>query len=491
MNASSLLLVLLGVVVCYLLVGVLQWWRRRREGRAPPHWSWPIVGDNLALLFFLSPEDAWCTRFEWHGTRTRASLFGKELFITAVPEDAKRIFAAEGKEVQGWLPPHLHELEGKAITAVTGTQHKVLRKALFTLFTTPAMKSYFGTMKHFVEKHVREWKETPGPLTMMPLLRTLTYEAVYGCMIDKETATSNDQVQLYEEWINGFSSLPFHIPGRGLVKGLAAKEQLRHNVKALLDEAREEKTKGTSSKQHKATVVLMLLRLAEEMEAAGGEEGVLIDDETLIDNLLIFLLAGHETVLSTMCSLMKLLPEHPEVMRKALEEVRNVVPDGEELTFEHVQSLAYCTAIVKEVLRVVPPVVGAFREVLEPITLGQYTIPRGETIMVSYQGVHSQAFNDPKTFDPDRFHRESETYSTKYKDDDRTCFLSFAAGIRSCVGMKFAMLEVVTLLAVLMREKLVWDLVPGQDLSLVRGGISLKVSSGVIVNFLQEGKKAD
>ncbi|KAL6049353.1 hypothetical protein QOT17_020509 [Balamuthia mandrillaris] len=491
MNWTALTLALFVVVASYLLVGVLQWWRRRREGRPLPHWSWPLVGDALAVLIFLPPDRVWPDRFSRYGSRTRASLFGKEFWATAEPEDAKRVFAAEGKDVQGWLPSYLHELEGKAITAIAGAPHRVIRKALFTLFTTPAMKSYFGTMKHFVEKHVKEWKETPGPLTMMPLLRGLAYEAVYGCMIDKETATNNDQVQLYEEWIAAFTSIPLHLPGGTLNKGLYAKEQLRRKVKALLEEAREGRTKDTPTKQPKSTVVLMLLRLAEEMEAAGGEEGVFFDDEFMIDNLLIFLLAGHETVLSTMCSLMKVLPEHPEVMRKAQEEVRNVVPDGEELTFEHVQSLHYCTAVVKEVLRVHPPVVGGFREVLEPFALGPYTVPRGEIILVSYQGVHSRAFNDPEMFDPDRFYRESETYSTKYKDDDRACFASFAGGTRSCVGMKFAMLEVVSLLAVILKEKLVWELVPGQDLRLVRAGLSLKFNSGVIVNLLPEGKKAD
>ncbi|KAL6066063.1 hypothetical protein QOT17_009848 [Balamuthia mandrillaris] len=469
-------------VTAYFIFGALQWCRRRLDARPLPHWSWPIVGEVIPLMVTSDPEKMWTSRFGLYGTRT-------QLFVTCEPEDVKRVFAADGKQVQlkvqGWVPPHIFELEGNAITAVVGPLHKVLRKSLFTLFSTNAMKNYFDTMKYFAEKHVREWKATQGPLTMLPLLRALAYEIVYGCMIDKETAMNTEQVKVYEEWIQAFSSLPLRIAGSTFMRSLAARKKLQQSVKALLHQAQREQN-NPSENQQKETVVSMLLRVAAEMKPCGEEGGddVVLDEDTIIDNLLLFLLAGHETVLSTLCSLMKVLPQHPEVVRKAQQEIQQKAPSGEDLTYERVQSLSYCTAVVTELLRYVPPVLASAREVLQPITLGPHTIPTGDIIVVSFQGVHHQAFTDPHVFDPDRFDREAEAYSSRYKDDDRSCFFSFASGIRSCIGMKFAIMEVVTLLAVLMREKVVWELVPGQDLSMVRGGLSLKYKSGVVVNML-------
>ncbi|KAL6042878.1 hypothetical protein QOT17_024194 [Balamuthia mandrillaris] len=435
--SAALLLLVIAAPSAYLLVGVLQWWRRKREGRMPlPHWSWPIVGEVFALFFVKVPEKTWLHRFDLYGSRTRLSLFGRELFLTAEPEDVKRVFAADGKETQAWLPDHIRLLFGKAIGTTVGAQHNVVRKALFTLFSTSVMRNYYGTMKYFVEKHVREWASTPGPHTMIDLLRLLTYETVYGCMINKEDATNKELLETVHVWFKAFISLPFNFPGSPLSKAFEARAKLRLTLQDLLNRTREERKNFTSEKQHTATVVLMLLRLAEELEEVGGEDGFLIDDITIIDNLINLLLAGHETVMTTLSSVMRILPEHPEVWRKIQQEVRSVVPDGADLTYDHIQNLPYCTAVVKEVLRYRPPVYVAFREAVQPMSFGPYTVLPGETIVTSYQGVHRLAFTDSECFDPDRFYRESEAYSTKYKNDDRNSFMSFAAGIRSCAGMK-------------------------------------------------------
>ncbi|KAL6049356.1 hypothetical protein QOT17_020512 [Balamuthia mandrillaris] len=305
------------------------------------------------------------------------------------------------------------------------------------------MKDHFATMKYFVEQNVREWKATPGPLTMLPLLRTLAYKIVYGCMIDKDTVTNTEQVKVYEEWIHAFSSLPLRIAGSAFMRSLAARKQLQQSVKALLDQAQREQN-NPSENQQKETVVSMLLRVAAEMKACGeaGGEGVVLDEDTIIDNLLLFLLAGHETVLSTLCTLMKVLPQHPEVVRKAQQEIQQKAPSGEDLTYERSKLV---------LLHGSGQGIAALRNDVD-------------IIVVSFQGVHHEAFTDPHVFDPDRFDREAEAYSEGRRP--------------------FAMMEVVTLLAVLMREKVVWELVPGQDLSMVRGGLSLKYKSGVVVNIL-------
>jgi len=475
------------LVILLVLNAVYQFWTNRN--RPGPWYSLPIIGD--AILFATDSHRFWRNRHLKYGTYARGSFMGYELFLTTDPEDVKRIFDAEGKQVVGWSPKFIHSLEGESLPMVRGLKHTALRKELYTLFTSKAMRSYYPNMHFLIEKHVRSWL-TQGPeVTFLPLLRNMAFAVIYGCMIDMSKVEDPTEIDLYETWIASFFSVPVDLPFSTLRKGLNARKRLKVGITKLLEQARKDYRIGkTKESTRPATVIEILFRIQNTLEQEGGSEGVLLSDEDISDNLLVFLLAGHETVLSGMTSMMMLLGKYPHLREKCREEVKRISPDGEELTHEQVRAMTFCNSLVKEVLRYHPPSDMAFREVLSPMKFGPYTVDPGTLILLHFPSIHAHAFSNPANFDPTRFDINSPEYNTVYAKDNRKGFVTFAGGTRSCIGMKFAFLEMQTLLAVLMKMNISWDLLPDQDLTVKQIALSVKVASGVRAKLYQiEGAK--
>jgi len=160
--------------------------------------------------------------------------------------------------------------------------------------------------------------------------------------------------------------------------------------------------------------------------------------------------------------------------------VLSLSPIGTELTYKHVSQMHYTMAACQESLRLYPPINGAVREVSDSFEVGGYRLKKGDKIVFHYPSIHKENFTDPEQFIPERWREDP-----KYKDDDKKGFCTFAGGGRLCIGMKFALIEMQTLLAVLVKNNITWKLEPRQDLSVVQDGLSVKVASGLIVRMSQ------
>ncbi|GKT56695.1 bifunctional P-450:NADPH-P450 reductase [Colletotrichum tofieldiae] len=176
-------------------------------------------------------------------------------------------------------------------------------------------------------------------------------------------------------------------------------------------------------------------------------------DESIIDNLITFLVAGHETTAATFTFTMYWLVKSPEVYRKVQEEVDRVAGDGP-LRVEHVAKLKYLTAVIREVLRHSAPIPGFAREVQkdEEIIGGKYRVKAGEQIICLLTKSHL----DPKVFgdDAEEFKPErmlDENFDRLMKDFPN-CWSPFGTGMRGCIGRAFAWQEMVLALALLMQN---------------------------------------
>jgi len=98
--------------------------------------------------------------------------------------------------------------------------------------------------------------------------------------------------------------------------------------------------------------------------------------------------------------------------------------------------MKYLAAVVKECLRIAPPVEFGLREATESFQLNKYQVEPGQLLLTHYPSVHKHAFADSNEFDPDRWYEESAAYNTKYANDQRNAFLTFSGGGRLCAGLK-------------------------------------------------------
>ena len=180
------------------------------------------------------------------------------------------------------------------------------------------------------------------------------------------------------------------------------------------------------------------------------ETGRRMNPSELRDNLLTFIVAGHETTALTLAWALYLCAFDPDVQARAAEEVSGL----DLVTAADLPRLPYVQQIVQESLRLYPPAAFLSRTARVADTLGGREVRPGDTVMLPIYALHRHRllWDDPDAFDPDRFAPGVER--------DRFAFLPFGGGPRICIGANFALQEAAIILATLL-ARFRFDLVPG------------------------------
>jgi cytochrome P450 len=161
------------------------------------------------------------------------------------------------------------------------------------------------------------------------------------------------------------------------------------------------------------------------------------------DNLLTFIVAGHETTALTLSWALYLLAFAPEQQERAAEEARTQLGDRA-ATADDVASMPFIRAVVDEALRLYPPAGIISRTAQQADTLCGREVQPGDTVMVPIYALHRNRllWDNPDAFDPDRFMGGAPV--------DRYAYLPFGDGPRICIGAGFALQESVIILATLL-----------------------------------------
>ncbi|MFC2969792.1 cytochrome P450 [Acidimangrovimonas pyrenivorans] len=206
-------------------------------------------------------------------------------------------------------------------------------------------------------------------------------------------------------------------------------------MKRVADEAIE----ARRAAGHAGVPDLLDLLMAGEDPKSGRQ----MTTSELRDNLLTFIVAGHETTALTLAWALYLCAFDPEVQQKARDEAQAVLGDRA-ATAEDLPALPYIRRIVDEALRLYPPAAFLSRSALAPDNLLGREVRPGDTVMLPIYALHRNhlLWPDPHRFDPDRF--------ADPKAIDRYAYLPFGDGPRICIGASFAVQEAVIILATLL-----------------------------------------
>jgi cytochrome P450 len=187
-----------------------------------------------------------------------------------------------------------------------------------------------------------------------------------------------------------------------------------------------------------------LIRLL--IDARDPETGQPLTDKDIRDELLVFLLAGHDTTSTTLTYALWALGHHRDMQARVAEEAAAVATDRP-LSVEDVPSLPYTMQVLHEALRLCPPAPAIGRMAMRDVVVDGFRVPAGTNLVIGVYALHRDPtlWDDPARFNPDRFD------PTLARVRNRWQFLPFGAGPRSCIGDHFAMLEAVLGLASLVR----------------------------------------
>ena len=199
--------------------------------------------------------------------------------------------------------------------------------------------------------------------------------------------------------------------------------------------------------------------------------------ESLRAEVGLILFAGTDTTAHQLAWLFSILAEHPRVVGKILEELRErgLYGDGaRELAFEDLGELPYLTAVIKEGMRVAHVIAGNLpREVPHDTTLMGYRVPKGTLVIVpGTRWITTDEWGDPNVFRPERWQTD--------EDISRAYHLGFSYGPRDCAGQKLAMLEMRLVLIELLSRFRFETVIPFDELMLNgRNGVVIESAKGV------------
>lgn len=397
------------------------------------------------------------------------------LYVTA-PALLKEVFLDRREEFQKVVQIRfLAPLLGGGLITSEGREWKWQRQAAAPMFKQHDMLRFLPVFVAATHELIAAWRKAP-PGAVQTIDRDMThvtFAVICATLLPSADRTVGpvleSSVEVFQRsagWGILFASagLPSWVPRPGLLSGLRAISRLRTAVAALIRERR------SSGKQPDD----LMHRL---MVARDTESGRSMNDSRLVDNLLTFYLAGHETTSRALTWTLYLLAHSPEWTAALREEIGRVT-GGAPVSAEHVERLLLVQQVVKEAMRLYPPVPMISRQAMVETTLGGERLAAGSSVVIPIYAAHRHTarWREPDAFDPGRFAPAAESAMARYQ------YLPFGAGPRICIGMGFAMIETTAIIATLLQHA-EFAPVAGDDpqpvarVTLVpRGGMRLRVS---------------
>ena len=361
---------------------------------------------------------------------------------------------------------------GESLFIAEGAHWKWQRRAAAPVFTHRNIANLGPIMSRAAENTLARLRsQAPRAVDLYAEMVDTTFDVISDVTFSQSGGFDRDSLlQMFETYLSSAAKVsildmvnaPLWIPrpSRAFVGGELTR------LKAVADNAIRRREK------HQTDAVPDLLDLL--LAGEDPETKRRMSTAELRDNLLTFIVAGHETTALALSWAFYLLAHHPDIQSRAHKEASTAL-NGSIATAEDLPKLPFIRAVLDETLRLYPPAAFASRTALAPDTLCGREVRKGDTVMLPFYALHRSHLHweDPDQFRPDRFMDRSKI--------DRFTYLPFGDGPRICIGASFAIQEAVIVLATLL-SRFRFEPIPGKNPDPVmiltlrpQGGVWLKI----------------
>ncbi|HMI82734.1 MAG TPA: cytochrome P450 [Polyangiaceae bacterium] len=316
------------------------------------------------------------------------------------------------------------------------------RRLVQPAFHVQKLRRLAGTMARLTEDFVARWRSLPESGRMLDMhaeMTRLTFRIVGQTLcssdVEGDAQAIGDAItaamRFANEYVEHIVRIPTWLPTPKNFRFHRAKTTLDALVYRMIEEHR-------TRTDHEGDLLSMLMSETDE----GDGEGM--TPKQLRDEVMTLVLAGFETTTNALTWTLYLLSQHPEIARSLAQE-SSAVLGGRAATFEDLPRLELTERVLQEAMRLYPPAWCLERAAVEADEVGGYAIPAGTTIAICPYVLHRNPsyWDDPETFDPDRFLPERSTARSRF------AYLPFGDGPRICIGKGFAMMEAKIVLAMI------------------------------------------
>ena len=378
------------------------------------------------------------------GPVTRLTLGPKWLMppivVATSPRGARDILSRGGGHIEKTRIHHeMRQLLGSNLFDLTHQPWLPRRRALQPIFTKQRVREFGGHMAQAAQTVADSWVDRTE-VDLDTECRRLTLRAlgrsVLGLDLDDHSDAIAEPLRIAVEYITDRALRPINpprwLPTRAQRRARTASDTLHRLADEILQACRADPTRD-------APLVQALIAASDPVT------GRALSDDEICDELIVFMIAGHDTTATTLTYALWALGHHRDMQDKVRAEA--VAIGDRELTPEDVPALGYTVQVLHEALRLCPPAAVTGRMAMRDIEVDGYRVEAGTMLVVGFYALHRDPalWDHPLIFDPDRFSPQASV------GRDRWQYLPFGAGPRSCIGDHFAMLEATLALATIVR----------------------------------------
>ncbi|KAI8823610.1 cytochrome P450 [Fimicolochytrium jonesii] len=423
----------------------------------------PILGQ--AVAFGVQPVKFLQKQEQQHGDCFTFTMMGRKITAVLNPDGNHFLFnvkladaTAEGAYDKLTVPVFGDEVVYDVDNAVFMQQKKFIKDAL----TTDAFKSYVPIIMEETRAFFKEWPNKSAQHELFPDMAELTIRTASHCLLGKEIRQQlhSNVAKLYHDLDQGFQPINVFFKWLPLPAYFARDRANKIMTETFLKILQERRKREDFENKD----------ILQSLMEGVYRDGTKMSDKAIAHMLIAALMAGQHTSSTTVSWIIFELANNPHVIDEILKEQSEVLtgkPDTPphelpDFTYEELRKFTYLDGVMKESLRLHPPIHTIMRLVMRDVKYKGYTIPAGHFIAGSpaVSQMDPARFPDPEKFDPTRFTASADEGSAEWtingvdiaQKSARSNFLPFGAGRHRCIGEAFAYVQIKTIIALFVRE---------------------------------------
>jgi cytochrome P450 len=382
-----------------------------------------------------------------YGTVSRRALgptwLRSDLVVVSSPGGARDILARDDEHVERGMTRmswELRKLIGDGLLVVPHREWLPRRRALQSVFAGQNIPRFAGHMAEAADQLARTWGDE-ADVDLDAECRSLILRALCRSMLGLEDDMRMEELgsalRTAVKWAADRALRPGHSP-----QWLPTRRQRQaHAASAALHELAADMLQACRSDPARPAPLVRAL-----MQTADPQTGQPLTDRAICDELLSFMIAGHQTTSIALTYALWALGHAGDCQERVAAEVSQL--GDRQLTQADISQLGYTVQVLHEALRLCPPIRAVERFVTKDINVDGHRVEAGTHVVVAIKAIHRDPglWEDPLTFDPDRFSPERSQGRNPWQ------YLPFGAGPRACIADHFAMVRATLAIAAIIRR---------------------------------------
>ncbi|EFA01322.2 cytochrome P450 monooxigenase CYP4H10 [Tribolium castaneum] len=454
-------------IVIALISAPFIWWmlilsKYRSLSNVPGPKPSPVIGNSLHIGY--RPQDLFNNIVKWakeYGTVYKIFVANDVRVLITNPELTELVLSSNVHITKSNAYDLLKPWLGIGLLISTGKKWKSRRKLITPTFHFKILDQFLDVFNSCGNVLVQRLSSQVGKdsFDVYPFINLCSLDIIcetsMGVKIKAQQGNNTEYVEAVRRFLDIFIIRTFSV-WKGidaLFKFSSAYSVYKRLLKILHQftiniivqrrgEKAQQKTQNVTSDDGIKRKVALLEMLLE------SEDNNMLSNEDIREEIDTFMFEGHDTTTSGIAFAILCLAENPKVQEKLYEEVVAVIDNIENITMQQLQEMKYLEMVLKEAQRLYPSVPVIERRLEVDCNIGGYDFPKDTFLSLFIYGMHhnEKYFPEPEKFDPNRYLPENQAKRHNY------AYVPFSAGPRNCIGQKFAMLEMKTTIAKIVKH---------------------------------------